>query len=57
LKAKSRLYVLDAFTVFDPAANAIARFIDIDFSAAGTLVFFSQISQANATVHSTGSNE
>lgn len=57
LKAKSRFHVLEVFTIFDPALNAIAGFIHVDSSAAGTLIFFSQISQANAAVHSAGSDE
>jgi hypothetical protein len=44
-------------TILDPALNAIARFTGVDLSAAGTFVFFSQISQANAAVHSAGSDE
>jgi hypothetical protein len=57
LKAKSRFCILEALAVFDPAMNTIVRFVDIDSSAAGTLVFVSQISQTNAAVHSAGRDE
>jgi len=56
LKAKSWFCVLDVFTIFDPALGAIGGLMNIRASAAGTFVFFSQISQANAAVHSAGGN-
>jgi hypothetical protein len=57
LKAKSRFHILEALAVFDPAMNAIVRFVNVDSSAAGTFVFVSQISKANTAVHSAGGNE
>jgi hypothetical protein len=57
LKAKSRFHVLEVFTIFDPAMDAVVRLTCVDVPAAGTFVFFSQISQADTAVHSAGGNE
>jgi hypothetical protein len=57
LKAKSGFHVLEAFAVPDFAFRAIARLINIRSSTARTFLFIPQIRQANAAVHSAGSNE
>ena len=57
LKTKSRFHILEVFTIFDPALDAIGGLMNVRASAAGTFVFFSQISQANTAVHSTGGDE
>jgi hypothetical protein len=57
LKAKSRFDVLEEFTRYDFASDAIDRFISVYPSAAGTFIFLPQIRHANATVHSAGGNE
>jgi hypothetical protein len=57
LKTKSWFCILDVFTIFDPALDAIGGLVNVRASAAGTFVFFSQISQANTAVHSTGGDE
>jgi hypothetical protein len=57
LKAKSRFDVLEEFTVFDFASNAIDGLINVSSSTAGTFVFISQIRHVNAAVHSAGGNE
>jgi hypothetical protein len=57
LKAKSRLNVLEEFTIFDFASNAIDGLINVSSSTAGTFIFVSQIRHANAAVHPAGGNQ
>jgi len=57
LKAKPWFGILHEFTIFDFASNARDTFISVSSSAARAFIFFSQITHANATVHSAGSDE
>jgi hypothetical protein len=56
-KAKPRFNVLEEFTIFDFASNARDGLINVSSSTAGTSIFLSQVSHANAAVHTAGGNE
>jgi hypothetical protein len=49
--------LLDNFAVYDFTSHYGNGFIGICGPATGALIFFSQISHANATVHATGSDK
>ena len=57
LKAESRFYVLERLTIFDFASNAVVGFTNVRSSTAKTFLFVSQISHANAAVHSAGGDK
>jgi hypothetical protein len=56
---KTELYftLLNNFTIYDFTSHNGNGFTGICCPATGALIFFSQISQANATVHTTGSDQ
>jgi hypothetical protein len=56
-KAKSWFHVLEDFAIFDFASNAVEWFTNVGSSTARAFLFISQVSHANATVHSTGGDE
>jgi len=53
-KTKLRFSFLKEFTALDLTSYAGNGFIGVCSPATGTFIFFSQISHANATVHSAG---
>lgn len=56
-KAKLCLPLLNDFTIFDLASEDADGFAGVFHPATGACIFCSQISHANAAVHSTGSDE
>jgi hypothetical protein len=53
-KTKLRFAFLKNFAILDFTSHTGNRFIGVRCSAAGTFIFFSQISHTNAAVHSAG---
>ena len=56
-KTKGYLPLLNDLTVSDLAPGDANGFMGIHYPASGAFILFSQISHANAAIHTTGTNE